>query len=222
MRLLALSLLPAALLFSSPSFAADDAPPRRFELGARLGYSLPFGLLRAADAGSAADDVALPDVLSGQLPLTLEIGYWLTPELLAAVYGQYGFVFLETHPSGCPEGFDCSAADLRFGLELQYHVGRERDWDPWFGLGVGYEILRGNGDAGGFESTETYSGWEYLGLQAGVDFAAGSSAHLGPFVGLSLGRYTTASYDTPFGQSDEDVDGFHQWLQLGVRASLDW
>lgn len=201
--------------------AQEAEHERRFELGARLGYALPFGVLRAEDAENGWSEVALGDVLSGQLPIGVDFGYRLTPALTLGVYGQYGVVFLKEHDEGCPEEAECSAMDLRFGLALRYHLAPDQKLDPWVAVGAGYEVLRGSGEQGGFESTQTYHGFELLNLELGLDVELAERLAVGPFVGLALGQFSSASFETVFGSVERDVSGLHQWLTLGVRGSFE-
>jgi len=76
------------------SSAADE---KKFRLGLRLGYALP--------PGDAAEGVKLSDGLSGQIPIWLDVGYMVTPNMLVGLYGQYGFAQVKS----CDDGADCSA-----------------------------------------------------------------------------------------------------------------
>ncbi len=218
-----------AVLFVATSASAEGASPdtngtegaEGVHLALRLGYAIPFGLLRAEDSASGLDEVKLNEVTAGQIPFWLDLGYWVAPQVMVGAYGQYGVVLLEDHPSGCPSGADCSAYDVRFGLQGQYHLLPGRDINPWMGLGIGYEILGGSGEQGGFTSTRTYRGMEYANLQAGATFALPGGVGVGPFLSLAFGEFSRAHFETFLGEADQEVEGLHEWLTLGVRLSYD-
>lgn len=82
-RLVARSFALCATLvsFATPSLADDAASG--FEAGLRLGY--------AVSMGDIVEDEALSDGISGHVPLWLDVGYRVTPEVFLGGYGQYGF-----------------------------------------------------------------------------------------------------------------------------------
>src|SRR5438105_4003214 len=57
---------------------------KKIRLGLRLGYALPMGNL--------AEGAKLGDGISGQIPIWIDAGYMVTPNILLGLYGQYGFV----------------------------------------------------------------------------------------------------------------------------------
>ena len=61
--------------------------------------------------------VHLSDASSGALPLLVDVGWRIAPELYVGVYGQYAPVFLKTYALTCPSGSSCTAQDWRFGVE---------------------------------------------------------------------------------------------------------
>jgi hypothetical protein len=221
-------------LLASPVHAQAPTEPR-FELGLRTGYGVPLG--RYADArqlGSVRqDDVnALSDDAYGAIPLWLDFGYRLTPALMLGVYGMFGLVLPKSGAAsdplggGCPEGLDCFAIGLRFGVQGQYHFSPGAPIDPWLGLGLGYEWITSHveGRALGFliDIVTDHSGPELLHLQGGVDFQLARALSLGPFASLSAMQYTSCSAtldDDDTGCSLPDK-AWHGWLVLGVRGAL--
>jgi len=84
------------------------------------------------------------------------------------------------------------------------------------GIGSGYEKLSISSSGGSFD----LSGWEFVNLQLGVDFAVGSSVKIGPWVGFSLGQYSTGSISDSTNGVSQDLGSrktLHEWLMIGVR-----
>jgi hypothetical protein len=184
-------------------------------LGLRSGYALPFG---AIEKGGA-----LNDVFNGHVPLWLDVGYKLTPNLLVGLYGQYGFGLIKSadsgDPDGCPSGVDCSGHVIRFGAQVHYQFGPGGTMNPWVGYGFGYEFMSlSMGDGISFGA----SGFEFALFQLGIDSWVAKGVGIGPFVALSLGQYSDCSAEI------NGVTGcslgpqrFHEWLTLGLRGAFE-
>lgn len=182
----------------------DLTRPHGVEVGSRLGYSFPTGDIRSG--------LALTNVVSGMVPLQLDLGYRVNPTWFVGVYGQYGFVLLKD--ATCAT--HCSAHDVRFGLEAQYHLMPLKAVDPWAGLGVGYELLPVSGSIGGQSASQTLKGMEFVNLSFGADFKIAPALGVGPFLGLSIGEFSS------FGDLGAiSGKGVHLWLTLGVRSVFD-
>jgi hypothetical protein len=211
---------------------ASRARAEGFELGARLGYGIPMG--------EVADDGDLSDGISGMIPLQLDLGYRVLPELMIGGYVMYGFGFTgDTISDSCDRLDDipgvtasCSTHDLRLGIQAQYHFLPQEKLDPWLGLGVGYEWLTFGTDiaGGGSESDVSFTarGFEFLNLQGGLDFEVADSLALGPFLSFSIAQYGERSSSCSgnacmdFDSTSEDIDdkALHQWLLLGIRGTF--
>ena len=217
--LMACSLSAVALVVSSAAFAEEAAPAanesatgsvnaadavgdKKIVLGLRLGYGLPMG--------NETEGAALSDRVSGMIPIWLDLGYMVTPNIMVGAYGQYGFASVKN----CPSGSDCSAHDLRFGVQGQYLVSPGEQLDPWFGLGIGYESLAGSVDG----ADGSMSGLEFANLQAGLDYAVMPDLGVGPFLSMSFGQYSSQSADGD--SSDISQTALHEWLTLGLRGAF--
>ncbi len=205
----------AVLCAAGSAVAQDAGSNKKIKLGLRLGYGLPMGKETGdATIGDATiAGVKLGDDLSGQVPIWIDAGYLVTPHILVGLYGQYGFASAKD----CPNGVSCSAHDIRFGVQGQYHF-LPGGADPWLGLGIGRESLTGS-TSGAINHDISMSGWELLNLQGGVDFAAlGDTLSVGPFVSFSLDQFTDTSLD---GQSQSiPTTALHEWLTLGVKGTF--
>jgi len=91
---------------------------------------------------------------------------------------------------------------------------------PWLGLGIGYEIAHG-------ESKPflifTLRGWEFVNLQAGLDFEVAKGVGVGPFLSFSLARYANGKIEdqvTPPTSGEVNDKTMHEWLVFGLRGSF--
>jgi outer membrane protein W len=190
-----------------------SAPPDaggKIKLGLRLGYMLPMG--------EFAKDSKMSDAVSGGIPLWLDLGYMVTPNLMVGLYAQYAYLMVKD----CPDGATCSASDIRIGLQGQYHISPGESMNPWVGLGVGYEMIGTKAEAGGAEVKGNYSGLEFANIQGGADFKVGDSMAVGPFLSFSIGQYSKGEVTTPAGTFEGDITdkAMHQWLTLGVKGTF--
>jgi hypothetical protein len=199
-----------------PSPATGSAGPRGFEVGLRAGFALPLGSL-AGDSGS------LSDGFSGMVPLQLDLGYRVNRSWFAGAYLQYGFAFVKD--AGCGSGTSCSASDLRFGLEAQYHVLPLAQLDPWVGLGIGYEVLHLSvTDTGsGVGGSVSYRGLEFANLSLGGDYKLSPTLSVGPVIQLTIAEYMNGSLSSPDLNLSSGIDNkaIHMWLSFGVRGVFD-
>ncbi|RYE84347.1 MAG: hypothetical protein EOO75_18220, partial [Myxococcales bacterium] len=107
---------------------------RGFEIGLRAGYALPLG--------KTAAEVKLGDVYAAKIPIQLDVGYRITPQVYLGAYGQYGIGVLDSElKDGCDAvNVDCSSSNIRFGVNATYHFLTRGTFLPWAGLGFGYEM----------------------------------------------------------------------------------
>ncbi len=189
----------------------DGIDDSKFFVGLRLGYSIPLGKA----GGDEDEELDLSFVSSGQIPIWLDLGYRVTPNLVLGLYGSYAFGFVG---DACVEGADCSANQIRFGVQGQYHLSPGESFNPWFGLGIGYEILNLHFEGQGSDFDESFKGFEFANLQVGGDFKVSDSVGIGPFVSFSLGQYSSVG----FGDSSEDLEKktLHEWLTIGARGAF--
>ena len=113
----------------------------------------------------------------------------------------------------------CSAKDLRLGLNVHYHFSPGESFDPWVGLGAGYEWLALDESAGAISVSETATGFEFGNLPARRRFlrrpATSPSDRSSPF--------TLAQYSHLSGPIDADLapKSIHGWVMGGVRGVFD-
>jgi hypothetical protein len=193
-----------------------------FEAGLRVGYGVPLG--------NVDKNIKLSDEIGGEIPLIIDVGYRVIPNLFVGLYGQYAFGWVSGNTSkACDMSsqFSCSAHDIRLGVEGHFHFMPREKLDPWVGLGIGYEWLGISVSGGGADVSSTITGFEFFNLQAGLDIALAEHFYLGPFVTLSFAQFsggTVVCKSTICGSGFEangDIRGkaLHEWLLIGVRGA---
>lgn len=229
-----LSTTAAALLTVSAASAFADGPTG-IELGLRTGYALPFGNASGGStfttttgtttATTMTTGSSLSDGVSGQIPLWVDVGYRFTPNFYIGGFFQYGFAFIpNTAATGCGQsGVSCSGHDVMFGADAHYHVLPDAPFDPWIGLGFGYETLTFNLSQGSQSADVSGSGWQFVNFQVGGDYHVMPSFGVGPFVALSLGQYSSVSVSSGGSTTSTDIanKAMHEWLTFGLRGVYD-
>jgi hypothetical protein len=175
-----------------------------FTVGLRGGYSIPLG---------RANAIALSDVAGGAVPIGVQLGYFLNRHAYVGGYFFYGFGLRSSSAdSTCPDDglTSCSISLYRFGAAFDWHFRPEESFDPWGGIGLGYEILNlvQADSTGATVASAALHGLDFLMLEGGVDFKPRRFWGFGPFAALSLGHYTSDT--APITQT-------HGWVTLGVR-----
>jgi outer membrane protein W len=213
------ALVAGLLLLSAAgsAFAQDGSgSDKKIKLGLRLGYAVPSGKVSGDTtvAGVTNPGEKLSDGISGQIPIWIDAGYMVTPNVLVGLYGQYGFAQVKN----CDTGASCSAHDIRVGVQGQYHIMPDQGVDPWLGLGFGYESLGISESAGGLSVDGSLTGWEFLNLQGGVDFQVADAVTVGPFLSFSLDQYSSRKFgDT---STDFDSKALHEWITFGAKGTF--
>jgi len=213
--------LAAAVLSLAGTAAAQDRPQAvnpGFGVSLRLAYGVPAGMTTDA----AGDD--LSRVLSGSLPIQLDLGYRFTPHVSVAVFGQYGFGFTGSDlDSVCAStGVNCSGRVVRAGVEGFWHFMPGNHVDPWLGLGLGYEWMTVTAEQGGVSADFSAHGWEFLNLQVGADWLVARSFGLGPFLQVSFSQYGTQEASQGGQSQSQDIQNtaVHEWVQIGLRGTF--
>lgn len=203
-----------------------------FEFGARLAFGLPLGF---AQGGNGND---LNQSVSNQfVPLWLDAGIRFLSNWYVGAYLAYGITSLTSSIFGgqCSQpGFGCSANDIRFGIDAAYHIIPDGKVDPWVGLGFGFEWLSlsetldaaHSGSGAAITHNNGVSGWEFVNVQAGVDFRLLNGAlGLGPFILLALDQYSHASAasDNNGATVGQDIQNqaLHEWVLFGAKGDYD-
>lgn len=193
--------------------AADVTPG--FGASVRLGYGAPLGKLWG---GSTAD---LGDVFSGQVPVQVDLGYRVTPQLTLAMFGQYGVTFVGAGAGCGSNGVRCSGSTVRGGVEALWHFLPGHALDPWLGFGAGYEWSTLRFQGAGAAGEVQLRGLEYGNVQLGADHALTPTLSVGPYAQLTFAEYSSVGGAVD-GSSTGPLAGTrtHDWLQLGIRGTF--
>jgi outer membrane protein W len=218
------------LAMAAPAAAQNQAAsqPVGLSLGLRVGYALPGGGIGALEMGDSSEP--LSDTVTGMVPFWLDLGYRITPHLGVGLSLQYGFAQINDEEAGdCPE---CSADVVAVAASVYFHGIPGGKFDPWAGLGVGYELLtlHVDIDQGGqrIQGNAKLEGLQYLILQLGGDFATGSAVTVGPFFAVVAGRYSDTSTTLLAGGSSRSESrditrpAWHEWVTFGVQGRFDF
>jgi hypothetical protein len=204
----------AVLVLSRAVQAADQSPG--LEVGARVSFGAPIGNVD----GTPGDTV--DQTIAHAVPLWLEAGWRITPHWFVGGVGSYA----PGSRGGALDSYcqhagnsSCQPEDLHLGVEAHYHLLPSASWDPWFGVGSGYEWLRVLTEPG----VMGLKGWEFANAQVGVDYRVTSGVSLGPFAALAMGEYDSwfsssskASSSGPVGPTS-----LHAWVTLGIKGTFD-
>jgi hypothetical protein len=201
----------ASLSMVSPARAEGGA----VSLGLRTGYAIPMG--NAVGGGAPP----ISDAITGVIPIWLDAGYKLNPNMYIGAYFQYGIGLINNDKTGCGQpGASCSANDVMFGANFHYHLMPDQTIDPWAGIGIGYEILQTNSA----QSSSDGNGFQFLNLQLGGDYKATPELGIGPFLMFSLGEFSNCGASF-MGQSAGTCTiketALHEWLTIGIRGVYD-
>jgi len=188
-------------------------------LDLKVGYAIPTG-----NGGAAAP---MSDTWGGAIPLGIDALYRFTPNLSAGVFFQWNPAFAAS--GFCAREFGatatCSGSDMRVGILVAYAFLPQGSFNPWVSLGTGWEWTNMSAKLPGGTAGATFSGWEYLNLQAGVDFPLARIFAIGPYIGYSGGTFTSMTgTGNNSGMGTVTIESanraFHGWLQFGVKGTL--
>jgi hypothetical protein len=115
-------------------------------------------------------------------------------------------------------GSDCTALDVRFGVQLRYAFTPAAPTTTWVSIGTAVEVGGVSDDTGYANYDLTYTGWEVLRLGAGIDFRASPTAGWGLFVLAGFGSYDEVDYQGA--NYSIDRTRTHTWVQAGLRLIL--
>ena len=207
------------------ALALPTASQAQFSLGARIGYAPAMG---AAEKDPATgESFKMKDGIKSQIPLQLDAAYKVTPEIAVGAYFSYGFGQVGSAVKAECDAFgqDCSASDMRLGLQAFYTFTKvSPQFTPWAGLGLGYEWGKIKATGGGFaDESATFSGWEFLNLQFGADYKVSDQFGIGPYVMFSIAQYGSVEAESGGASASADVEkkAIHEWLGFGVRGKFD-
>ena len=182
------------------------------ELSLNAGFALPLG--------NVGGNVTMNDAMNFGVPFGIAVGYRIAGSVF--VGGTFSYA-----PFGSPggsnvgacntSGVSCSSFTFHTGFTVQWHPLGSRGFDPYIGLGAGYEWLYVDVSDAGLSSTIQYNGFTWLDVPLGVDFRLGKDIRLGPYFDFSMGEYRSGSISYPAVSGLIAQRSIHFWLSAGLR-----
>jgi hypothetical protein len=154
-------------------------------VGIRAGFALPAGHAKSSD---------LSDVVKYEVPIGIELGYYLRPNFYVGGYFTYAFAGTsKTAQSVCPTGTDttCNAQSYKAGLVAEYAFRHTTKLSPWVRFGMGLDVLNltATDNTGTTVQSSALTGFEWATLSGGLDWKNGYFYGIGPYAELALGDY---------------------------------
>ncbi len=188
------------------AMALPGASRAQVNVGLRLNYAIPMG--------NTVKGEKMTDGISGQIPIQLDVGYRVIPELTLGVYGSYGFGMIASNIKDSTD----SISTLNLGVQALYDFPAFQQIKPWAGLGVGYEWMTISPKVGDSAKAD---GWEFARLQVGADYAVAKNFNTGLFLSYSFAQFGTVSSGGVSVSVPSDQKAMHEWFQIGIRGSYD-
>jgi hypothetical protein len=214
---------------------SGDTGRPRMDVGLRVGYALPFGEHVAGEA--------LHNLAKGAIPIQLDVSLLWPVGFSAGIYGQLSPGIQGKALNDCA---DCSVLAFSAGLQAAFHFNPLQSFDPWVGLGVGFEglnvsqetsvpALTSTGSVVQVDATAHATLWSLpqIQVQAGFDFGT-ENFRIGPWGSVSWARATSLNSevdcadqglcgDEVFAERSAPVasesQANHYWVQFGLRGS---
>jgi hypothetical protein len=221
MRLSMVCLSVAAAVTYAPLTAGQHPPPSSLPPPARVGFQLGLRTGLAVPLGYSSKGEEMSNVFAPQVPIIVEIGGKVLPQLFVGGYLALGFGGAAGEAKESCGGSTCIGIGTRFGAEVQYHFLPDAQTNPWIGYGIGYESAGMVFAEGSRTGTVSYNGFEFGHFMGGVDFRLSRTFGLGPFAGLSIGQYRRITYENGvrnIASGDISETAIHEWFMLGLRT----
>ena len=224
------ALVVAVVMMAAAAFAQEPNMPATgptgsgpselsgIELGVRVGYGLPLG---TAYGVAGFSNTKMSDLISGMIPFWADVGYRIDPNWYVGGFFQFGLGFV---PSSVCSGITCSENDLRFGLDVHYHFLPAGTFDPWVGIGAGYEIFNLNASSIlGVSGSASTNGWEFGNAQLGLDYKFSPEVDVGPFVTFTVAQFANTSASVQGVSVSQSIANktIHEWFIFGLRGVFD-
>lgn len=209
----------AAVVAAAVPARAQPAAQRKLgvDLGLQVGFGLPYGRV------NEMIPLVLNDVISSMVPIAVDAGYRVDDRIAVGLRFQYGILQFRDAGQACGPAANCRGSVTSVAAQVTLHAPVSWRFVPWLRLGGGYEwlLMRLTGDFNGAPADIALHlrGWMFGLAEAGADYAVRPRLAVGPFVGLSVGRYSFGSdSDTPERPLIYKV--VHEWVVFGVRGTF--
>jgi hypothetical protein len=207
---LGLAVAACALLATRAAVAGEGEAP--IEVSAGVGGGVPLGAL---EAGSSLRDVSF-----AVAPVEVAFSY-LDGRWGATAWGTYA----PSIPTLCGSSSECIASvgrDITAGLSVRYDAPRRWKVQTTVSAGLGYEWFTSKLSDGGATSSRSFHGVVIPAVDLYGGLSAGHRWRLGPFLGLSAGRFTGGTLQSPGGDQAAlaTEPRWHGWAVLGFRMTV--
>lgn len=218
----------AWLSHETPATSAEPPPPlhpapipsadRNQPPAAQSGFQLHVALVYLRTFGNADETSAMSDFVGPGIGIQVGIGGRFTPHIYLG--GYLGVGGGKGSPPACEFG-PCSSSLAIAGIEARYMLKPAAAYDPWIGLGVGFD---GASVHVGFDEKQEVAldGYDWVVLSTGVNLRRRHSWGFGFFVSGAVGQYTSRTMTDGNVTTKSDVADpqVHGWLTLGLRGVL--
>ena len=205
----------AAFLVAAILWVVPQAASAALAADLRAGYAIPYGKI--------SGDADLASFVQGHVPLGVDLRWRFTPRFSAGAYLSYGFGVLSDSRAGkCRVlGAECTASDLRTGLEAELQLSEGWKVTPYLSARVGWESFAFEEDAGVSWSRTRYYGWE-LGAEGGATLLERGALRVGAFLGVTGGSFYGYGARGPGLDASGSITdrALHGWFTVGVRAAI--
>jgi hypothetical protein len=184
------------------------------QVGVRLAVAHPGG---QPGQGAPATTPSMGELAEAWAPLGLDVGYRFNP------YVYFGGTLLWGATFG-DDSAVCAACGFRYDFqaltELRLYPAPEATVNPWFGVGIGWELMHLNFVSEGPTGTANYQGPVLGNFEIGLDVRRRAVA-IGPYFGVELAEFALRNLDPtpPHETSSIGAHALHEWFTLGLRAS---
>jgi hypothetical protein len=208
---------PPAAAASPDAQPTEPLPvPRGFQLGARLGYSVPTGALSAGASLTAH----LSDLETATVPIGVDAGYRFSRGFYLGGTLAWGPGISPNSSRTCPAPSSCFRQNAQLRIDARLYLARGTRVGWWAGLGAGWEVAAFAQTSHDSTVTATLTGPVLADLQVGFDWQRGRRA-VGPYFGVALAEFLTDGVNPSAAPVDTWIPhpGIHTWITLGLRGS---
>jgi hypothetical protein len=196
---------PEAAVSASRPRAKASAPSNAWEFALGAGYSQGVG-----DIGGSSP--TLTELTHGGGELQMSVGYRIDPNWMVGVYASGGKYSRGNLISGDSDVWSASA-----GVQVNYHLLPEGEWDPWIGLGSGWRGHWIDQPAG----TDSRHGLDMARLQVGVDYRISPEFSIAPYAGASATIFLSQKLAQDTGFSNIHDPNVNVFFFGGVMGRFD-
>jgi len=207
-----------------PDAPVTAAAPGTAENRLTRGMLLGGGIGAAVPGGDISEGLPFDDVVDSFTLGHLDVGYRFNERFLLGAYLEGGNGSINTSVlEACDDPtIDCSASLVRVGLQARAYLLTQSRFQPWGGVGFGYEWFVFSAESEGYDDSFTLraEGAERLRLTLGLDIWAGHNHFASVQIGYSLGKYGEATYSDSLYETTNLDSSEHHSVTAAVTYNL--